>query len=257
MSDRDLHVHTQEGVCRLTLDRPQSRNGLTLELVTLLTTTLARIAEDSEVRVVVLAGAGGAFCSGLDLKDALGRVHDAEAGLRQFQALSRALYRLDKPTIAAIDGAAAGFGADLALACDLRLGSPRARLGARFVRIGLMPDGGGTFLLSRMVGRGRAFELLYSGRMVDADEALQLGILQEVLPQEDFDAAVHARAAKLAKGPPLAFARIKRAVRAANPGFEQALGQEAEGQLALLDSADFAEGVQAWFGKREPVFRGE
>lgn len=258
-SRRDVLVSDRDGVRTLTLNRPESLNGLTVEMVSELDALFHAAADAPEVRVVVVTGAGGAFCSGLDLKAATESDHLAhpEEGLAIFQGLVRTVRHTYKPTLAALDGAAAGFGADLALACDLRLASPRARLGERFVRLGLVPDGGGTFFLPRLVGLGKAFELIYEGRMVEAEEAEGLGLVNRVLPEEGFADAVQAYAARLAKGPPLAYARAKRAILAGlGPHLEASLGAEAEGQLALLRSEDFREGVTAFLEKREPGFEG-
>jgi enoyl-CoA hydratase/carnithine racemase len=258
--DTELRIENRGPVRWLILDRPASKNGLTLDVVDALTSALTAAGADPAVRVVVLGGAGGSFCSGLDLKAALASTSgiDLGGGLARFHGLVRALRGLLKPTIAAVDGAAAGFGCDLALACDLRLASPRGRLGERFVRIGLMADGGGTFWLPRLVGTARAFELLYEGRMVEADEALAIGLVNHLLPADSFEAAVDARAAVIAAGPPLAFARTKAAIlRASDEAFETALAAEREGQLALLQSQDFTEGVQAFFMRRDPVFQGK
>lgn len=255
MNDTDLLVQDRDGVRWITLNRPKTKNGLTVPLVARLAEAFAEAA-DPAVRVVVLYGEGGAFCSGLDLKAAMSGDLDPEASIVHFHALARNLRGLLKPTIAAMDGAAAGFGADMALGCDLRLMSERGSLGERFVRIGLMPDGGGTFYLPRLIGTARAMELLYSGRMVEAAEALQIGLVNRLLPVEGFAEAVHAIAAELAKGPPLSYARIKAAVLRSQGDFEEALAAEREGQLSLARSEDFSEGVQAFLTRRPPEFRG-
>lgn len=255
MTDNELLVQDRDGVRTITLNRPSTRNGLTVEIVARLAELFAEAA-DPAVRVLVVTGAGGAFCSGLDLKAAMMQPLDPEQSIEHFHALARNLRGLLKPTIAAIDGAAAGFGADMALACDIRLASPRASLGERFVRIGLMPDGGGTFYLPRLVGMGKAMELLYEGRMVAADEALQIGLVNRLLPEEGFQEAVATYAAELAKGPPLSYARIKAAVLATQGDLEAALAAERAGQLQLVTSEDFAEGVQAFLMRRPPEFKG-
>ena len=170
----------------------------------------------------------------------------------------RSLADNPRPTIAAIDGAAAGFGFDLALACDLRIASERAQLGEIFVRRGLMPDGGGTFMLPRLVGLARALELMLTGEMIGAEDALRIGLVNRVVPSSELAASVEAFAARLAAGPPLAFAHIKRAAYASLAGtLTEALDREARGQLALLASSDFREGITAFLQKRDPQFRGE
>lgn len=254
--EQEVRAELRNGVQWIIIDRPASRNGITIPVVERLTELFRQAAVDKSVRVVVLAGSNGSFCSGLDLKAAMGQPVNPTEGMGKFHDLVRALRAILKPTIAAIDGAAAGFGADLALGCDLRLASPRAKLGERFVRIGLMADGGGTFYLPRLIGTGKAFELLYEGRMVDAEEAVELGLLNRILPEATFEAEVEAYATELAKGPPLAYARVKQAILAGQGDIEVSLAAESSGQLSLLQSADFAEGVSAFLTKRTPQFKG-
>src|SRR5688572_28578974 len=177
----DVHVTDREAVRTITIDRPESRNWLTVETTERIAAALKDLPDG--IRAIVLTGAAGAFCSGLDLKDAMRRglqpgSPELERGLRDnFHGAIRALVTCARPTIAAVDGAAAGFGCDLALACDLRIASDRAKFGEVFVKRGLMPDGGGTWLLPRIVGLGRALELFYTGDMITAEEALRIGLV--------------------------------------------------------------------------------
>jgi enoyl-CoA hydratase/carnithine racemase len=240
----------------LTLDRPETRNGLTIEVVDSLSQLLKEAALDEKIRVVVLTGAGGSFSSGLDLKAIMSRATDMNVVMRKFHNLTLSLRSVPKPTIAALDGPAAGFGANLALACDLRWVTDRTSLGQKFVRIGLMPDGGGTYFLPRLVGLGKAFELIYEGEMIEAEDALKIGMVNRVLPQEKFKSAVQEYAERLAEGPPLAYARAKQALLQNSGDLEAALTIEEEGQLELLHSQDFLEGVSAFLEKRPPKFRG-
>jgi enoyl-CoA hydratase/carnithine racemase len=260
-TDDVLIERRDDRVATLTLNRPERKNALTLELVSALTDALRRASEDDEVRCVVLTGAGGAFCSGADLKAAMGRAEPlagVEEALGGYHDLIRAVVGAPKPVIASVDGPAVGFGCDLALACDIRVLSARAYLQEKFVRIGLMPDGGGTLWLTRMIGIGRALELLLTGDPIEAERALELGIANRVVPHGELEAQAGALAARLAKGPPLAHAAIKGAVRAALAStIEDALAREREGQLRCLRSQDFMEGVGAWMQGREPEFTGE
>jgi 2-(1,2-epoxy-1,2-dihydrophenyl)acetyl-CoA isomerase len=258
---RPILIEEREGaVAVVRLNRPETLNALDAELVARLASALEQAAADASVRAIVLAGEGGAFCSGADLKEAL-RALDAEVSLadrlRTFQANIRAIVGAQKPVIAAVDGAAVGFGADLALACDLRLFSERAYLQEKFVGIGLMPDGGGTFHLARLIGPGRALELLLLGEKVDASQALALGLANRILPSSELLPRALELAQRLAAGPPLALAAIKSATRAAMTGtLEDALEREAAGQTQLLRSADLREGITAFTERRKPNFQG-
>ncbi len=243
----------------LIMNRPKTRNALDPELLQALAAGLQAAASDDSVRAVVLTGAGDAFCSGADLKGALG---DLEAGaglgprIEQFHELIRAIVSAPKPFIAAVRGPAVGFGADLALACDLRVLAEDAYIQEKFVAIGLMPDGGGSFWLPRLVGLGRALEFLMLGTRIDAAQALSLGLANRVVADERAEA--QAIAQTLAAGPPLALAAIKAAVReSAASSVDQALAREKQGQTALLHSQDFREGVAAWSTKRAPKFHGK
>src|SRR5450755_2781318 len=254
-----LSVEREGPVATLTMNRPATRNALDPELLEALGAALREVTADSSVRAIVLTGAGGAFCSGADLKGAL---EDLEAGadlgprIAQFHALIRAIVSAPQPFIAAVSGPAVGFGADLALACDLRVLARDAYIQEKFVAIGLMPDGGGSFWLPRLVGLGRALEFLLLGTRVDADWALSLGLANRVVPPAQ--AVSEAKALARAAGPPLALAAIKAAVRdSANGAIDAALEREKRGQTKLLASQDFREGVAAWSTKRAATFQGK
>jgi len=254
----ELRVDDLEAVRTITLDRPGSRNGLTLEVCRALRAAI----EGTSARAIVVTGAGGAFCSGLDLKNAMRRGFVPGSQLARdmreaFHGVIHGLVAAPCPTIAAIDGAAVGFGCDLALACDLRVVSDRAVFGEIFVRRGLMPDGGGTYLLPRIVGLGRALELLYTGDLVPAERALAIGLANQVVAVDALAARAAELAARLAAGPPLAYREIKAAAYAGLDGsLDAALDREVAGQMALLGSRDFTEGVTAFLQKRDPKFRG-
>ncbi len=259
----DVTIADESGVRWIVLHRPESRNGLTAETNAEMIDGLADAAARPELRVVVLYGAGGAFSSGLDLRAAaaVGATSASENEVRMrayFHGLIRAVRACPQPVVAAVDGAAAGFGCDLALAADLRFCSQRARFGEIFVKRGLMPDGGGTFLLPRIVGLGRALELMLTGDFVDADEALRIGLANRVVPVEGFEAAARAYAVRLATGAPLVHRAVKASTYAAlEGGLDAALESELRGQMRLLHSADFTEGLAAFMAKREPRFKGE
>jgi enoyl-CoA hydratase/carnithine racemase len=260
----DLQLTNKDAVRCLTLNRPQSRNGLTIELCGAIVDALKDAGSDPSVRAVMITGAGDSFCSGLDLKAAVAMVQGMQQGggsvdsnhLRDyFHGMIRAVRAVDKPVVALLDGMAAGFGCDLALACDMRLGTSRAAFAELFVKRGLMPDGGGTYSLPRLVGVGKALELMFLGEKVTAEEALRLGLLNRILPSAD---AAFEIMAQLAAGPPLVLSAIKRGVYGALAGdLESALEFECEEQMKLLRTADCAEGMTAFFNKRPPQFTGK
>ena len=258
----EVRTTDRDGVRWIELDRPESRNGLTVDVNRKVITALREVEGRDETRVIVLTGAGGNFCSGLDLKDAVRRgpisADQIEIQLREvFHGLIRSIRAVSLPVVAAVDGAAVGFGCDLALACDLRLVSERASFAELFVRRGLMPDGGSTFSLPRLIGVGRALELLFTGDSVDAEQALRFGLANRMFANEEFEPGVFEFAKRLANGPPLVHRAIKQCVYASlEGGLDEALDREARNQVQILRSADFAEGIAAFLAKRAPVFRG-
>lgn len=260
MSEPILIREVSERIATLTLNRPESKNALSRELVAELGAALDELGRDDEVRCIMLTGAGGSFCSGADLKAAMAHPAALETvgeALTAYHHIIRSIVTAPKPVIAVVDGPAVGFGCDLALACDIRILSTRAYLQEKFVRIGLMPDGGGTLWLSRMIGVGRALELLLTGDPIPAERAYELGLANHVVVVDELDARASRLAERLAKGPPLAQAAIKKAVRSALAStIEETLEMEREGQLRCLGSQDFMEGVAAWMQRREPEFEG-
>lgn len=260
MSEVVLLESRRGSLLELRLNRPASKNSLDAGLVDALGRALELAARDEAVRVIVLAGEGGSFCSGVDLRSASADLDSPErlsARLDGFHRLIRSIDQAPQPVLAAVDGAAVGFGADLAYACDLRVASSRAYFEEKFVAIGLMPDGGGTFHLPRLIGVGRALEQQLLGSRIDAATALALGLVNRVVAPEALEEEVRALAARLSESPPLAVRAIKRAVRDAQSStLNVALTEERKGQLALLASADAREGVTAFLERRAPVFRG-
>ena len=252
-----LLEEVSDRVAWVTLNRPQVKNALDPDLVGDLAVRMETLAADREVRVIILSGAGGAFCSGADLRASAGVLDQVADVMDVYHRVIRAIVTAPQPVIAMIDGAASGFGCDLALACDLRVMSDRAYLQEAFVRIGLMPDGGGTMWLPRALGLARALEVMLTGDRIDAGLALVWGLANSVVAPDELKSQTAELAARLAKGAPLAQAYIKRAARAAFGRVDEALAREKHGQLELLRSQDFAEGLAAFLEKRPASFSGE
>ncbi|HVY49098.1 MAG TPA: enoyl-CoA hydratase-related protein [Minicystis sp.] len=262
MAEDVLLSERDGGVAIFTLNRPASKNALNPALTIAFSNAVRAAAGDDAVRAIVVTGAGGAFCAGADLKAAMMEGFNAfehlDQAIEQVHAMIRAVVDAPKPVVAAVDGAAVGFGCDLALACDLRVLSSEAYLQEKFVKIGLMPDGGGTFWLPRLVGVGRAMEFILTGEAIRAEQALALGVANRVVSPSALRGAALEIAHQLAKGPPIAYAEIKRAVRAGLGGtIDDALANEKAGQMRCLKSNDCMEGVMAWMQKREPNFTGK
>jgi enoyl-CoA hydratase/carnithine racemase len=260
MSD-PVRVTDRDQVRWIELDRPGSRNALTVEVNQALIAAVSGAA-GAGARAVVLTGANGNFCSGLDLKEAMragpqNPETTAENMRLYFHGLIRAVAALEIPSVAAVDGAAVGFGCDLALVCDVRVLSDRASFAELFVRRGLMPDGGSSWTLPRLVGVGRALDLMLSGERIAADEAFRIGLGSRMWPAAELTERTWELARRLAAGPPLAYKLLKRAVYDGQIGdLSAALDRELAGQLQCLRSNDFMEGVMAFLQKREPRFTG-
>jgi 2-(1,2-epoxy-1,2-dihydrophenyl)acetyl-CoA isomerase len=246
----------------VTLNRPEKLNAFTVDMVRELHDALEMLAGSGEVRVIVLTGEGRAFCAGADvtqLKDVLDR-KDVALGRRLVDG-ARGVHRLirgaPQPVLCSLNGVAVGGGANLALACDLRIAADTAQIGQVFGRIGLHPDWGGTFFLPRLVGPARALELFLTGELVEAQRLLALGLVNRVVPAAQLAAATREWAERLCAAAPQAVRRVKRAVYLADgASLEEMLDYELEAQLACFNSADFLEGLAAFLEKREPKFTG-
>jgi enoyl-CoA hydratase/carnithine racemase len=245
----------------LTINRPEARNSLTRGVLDGLMKGIADAEKNPDVRCIILTGAGGHFCAGADLRKNLAENPELFDHLDEymdaFHGAVKAIVRSEKPTIAMLDGAAVGFGADLALGCDLRVATPNAYVQEVFTKIGLMPDGGGTFWLPRLVGTARAMQMILLAEKVQGAQLKDLGLVVDVVAPDQLREAALAIARKIEAGPPLAYKEIKKALYASWGDFEAALTREREGQLRLLRSNDVIEGVMAWSQKRVPNFAGK
>lgn len=245
----------------VTLNRPEKLNSIDLPTAAEIAAVLHKVAQASEVRAVVLTGAGRAFSAGGDMKTldpGDSPVESKEIIYGYFGAMIRSLRSIRVPVIAAVNGPAVGAGCELALACDFRFASENARFGEVWIRLGLIPALGGTYLLPRLVGLEKALELILTGRFVDAEEAARIGLVSKVFPQDLLLPEAKAFAKKLAAGPSLALQAAKEAVyRGLNSSFAAELEILPYIQSLLRTTADHREGVRAFLEKREPCFLGK
>ncbi|HWP38531.1 MAG TPA: enoyl-CoA hydratase-related protein [Gemmatimonadales bacterium] len=255
-------VSRADGIGTVTLNRPDRLNAFAGRMRQELAAAVRMLADDATVRVLVITGAGRAFCAGADvgyMKQLIeaGDLENARALVEAGREVVTTIRETPKPVIASVNGAAAGGGANLALACDLRIASDRATIGQTFNRIGLHPDWGGTYFLPRLVGPSRALELIYSADMVDAQEAARLGLFNRVVPHERLAEETTALARSLASKPPLALALAKKAVyESGDRTLAEMLAVELDHQMRCFMSADAREGLQAFLDKRAPSFQG-
>lgn len=258
-----IETSLRDAVATITLNRPDKLNAFTGTMREDLLAALRACADDAAVRVVVITGAGRAFCAGGDVESMSGLQKSGD--LTAFRRLLDAgrdvilqIATMARPVLASVNGVAAGAGCNLALACDYRIASDQAKLSESFVRIGLHPDWGGTWLLPRLVGRSRAAEILMTGRMVDAAEAAAIGMVDRVVPAAAIAAETEKLARAIAAAPPIAVAGIKRALAESERNDLAAqIDLESEHQLRCFQSQDAAEGMAAFFEKRVAAFRGE
>jgi 2-(1,2-epoxy-1,2-dihydrophenyl)acetyl-CoA isomerase len=261
---QDLFESVKDGVATLTLNRPDRLNAMSGAMMDALLEALPRLADDTSIGVVVVTGAGRGFCAGGDVKAmAEGRefggdtLEEKAQELRAQMEVSRWLHEMPKPTIAMVRGAAAGAGLSLALACDLRIASDTARFATAFARVGYSGDFGGSWFLTQLVGTAKARELYYTAEIVDAPQALALGLVNRVVPDARLEEEAQALAARLAHGPRVALRYMKRNMNAAESGtLKDSLDLEAWHHTRTGFTEDHQEAAKAFVAKREPVFRG-
>lgn len=247
-----------DGIGVLTLNRPDSLNAIANRDIDDLDRALRIAGEDADVRAIVMTGAGRAFCAGADV----GEWHEGDAEgeeswpLKMHRVITR-LYWMPKPVVAAVNGAAVGSGCDLTLTADVRIASTRARFGEVYVRLGICPDAGGSFLLPRVIGEARAAEMIYTGRIIDADEALRIGLVSEVVEPDALMGRALELAGTFARSATVAIGEAKQNIRRGYTStIDEALRNEHRGAHICSLTADHKEGLQAIIDKREPSFTG-
>jgi enoyl-CoA hydratase/3-hydroxyacyl-CoA dehydrogenase len=261
----EIEVRKEPPIGWIVLNRPHRLNAISPKMVEELEDAVDELSADRSVRVIVITGSGGrAFSVGADItafSEILSTESKVPMALKfslKFNDLLRKLERVPKPVVAAIDGYALGGGLELALACDFRIASDRSEVGQPEIRLGLIPGGGATQRLTRLIGPSRAKQVIFFGDRIKADEALRLGILDKVVPAESFEREVREFAARLAELPPIALAAAKEAINTAlNVSIDDGLRYESSLFAHLFSTKDLAEGISAFFSKRKPEFKGE
>lgn len=259
---QELLVEQKGHILTVTLNRPDRLNAISGPMLNALSKTLQEANIDPDVRVIIMTGAGRGFCSGLDLKDQMSNGSSA-TGRRGYQLFDLhnsppiVINRMDKPIICALNGAAAGYGMDMALGCDIRIASENAKLGAVFAKRGVLPESGGCWYLPRLLGWAKAAEVAYLGEVLDAKRSLELGLVNKVVPHDDLMTEAMAWATKIANNAPLSVQSTKRMMRLGQEEtFEAAVDHIYLQLLPLFGSDDFKEGLAAFSERREPSFKG-
>jgi 2-(1,2-epoxy-1,2-dihydrophenyl)acetyl-CoA isomerase len=262
MTDSPVLLDVTDGVATITLNRPDAYNSLDVATKELLLETVLKVADDAAVRCVVLTGTGKAFCTGQDLKEHIQLLRDGSDVLfttvdQHYNPTVTALAGMAKPVIAAVNGVAAGAGASLAFACDVRIVADTAGFNLAFANVALSCDTGASYTLQRLVGRAKALELLYFPSTITADDALALGLATKVVPAAELAAETGALAARLAAGPTVALGAMRQSVAyAAGHSFEEALEFESTMMQKTGATADHQAAVAAFVAKEKPVFEG-
>ncbi|MBE0415707.1 MAG: enoyl-CoA hydratase/isomerase family protein [Dehalococcoidia bacterium] len=262
MEFKDIIYTKEEGIATITLNRPQALNALTQRMQQEWLAAIEDAKRDEGVRVLVVTGAGRAFCAGRDMRhemapESLMLSQIMEHTGENIHGLALKLANLDKPYIGSINGPAVGGGMDFASMCDIRIASERAKFGMAYVRMGLPPAGGGCYYLPRIVGIAKACELIWTGRIIDAAEAIRIGYVSKVVPHDELEAATKELATQLAKGPSLAIKLAKRLIyRCLDLDLARALEEHRMALLIAQGTEDAKEGPRAFIEKREPIFKG-
>ena len=259
--DKAVLYEIDEGVAIIKLNRPDRYNAVNQDLVDGISQSLDRAKNDQSIRAIIITGSGKGFCAGADMTVFGAEVTPEQRRnyiINQYQPLMRQFFELNKPIIGAINGTAAGVGAAFALACDLRVMSEKSALLYAFINIGLGPDGGASWLLSRQVGYSKAFEIAISGKKVMGNECLKLGLTNKIVEDQEILSEAVCWAKKLAKKPTLAIGITKDDVfYSKNNDLDKTIAFEAERQVLAFKSYDLKEGVTAFIEKRKPIFKGK
>jgi len=261
MNYEELLLEKEDGIATITLNRPEVLNALSPEMEDEIVTVLGEVANDETVKVVIITGAGRAFSSGGDVKrdvSVLSTLSPFELRSRIHTQIPKRLVEIEKPVIAAVNGIAVGGGLDIALACDIRFASEKARFSEIFVKVGIIPDLGGVYLLPRVVGLSRAKLLALTGDIIDAQEAERIGLVDKVFPADDLMPAVKQLAEQLANGPTKTIAMTKVAMnKSMNMDLDSSLDYTTNLQYLVVQTEDHREAFTAFLEKREPVFKGK
>lgn len=259
----EVLVEFADHILTITLNRPDRMNAISGPMLNALSSTLQAANIDRDVRVVVLTGNGRGFCAGLDLKDQMAGEGDVQPGRRGYQLFDLhnsppiVINRMDKPMICALNGAAAGYGMDLALGCDIRIASEYAKMGAVFAKRGVLPESGGCWYLPRLLGWAKAAEVAFLGDVLDAQKSLELGLVNRVVPHDQLMDETMKVAKQIANNAPLSVQSTKRMMRLGmEESFEAAVDHIFLQLLPLFQSDDFKEGLSAFAERREPQFKG-
>jgi enoyl-CoA hydratase/carnithine racemase len=257
---KDLEYRVDGAIATIVLNRPSRKNAFTLEMVDEWAESLERAGSDDAVRVVVLTGAGDAFCSGVDLDafkgEARGPLQEKQLLTDRVHRVARAMDRLSKPVIAAVNGVAVGAGMDMSLMCDIRIAGRSARFSEGYIRVGLIPGDGGCYYLPRIVGVANALRLMWTGEFVSADQALGMGLVSEVVNDDELLDSVYRLAKTIADRAPIAVETIKRSVyQGLDQSLSSALDSISSHQAVVLSTDDSAEAFAAFRERRDPVFK--
>lgn len=264
MDSKEILMEKEGGVAIITLNRPERFNSMTTAMYQELPLMLEQLRRDDDIKVVILTGSGKAFCAGSDVSDRLGKRLEKGGedsrfeNLQQVGAVALSFPDFEKPIIAAVNGVAVGAGLSLALLCDFRLASDKARFGAVWLNVGLIPDLGATYYMPRIVGREKALELMLSREVISADEALKIGLVGKVCPHDQLMDEAKKLAASIASGPSVGIELTKRALqRSLQNDLKSQLDYETYAQNVCRQTKDHKEGVSAFAEKRKPKFEGK